>query len=142
GAAFTLTVDGSSFVNGAVVKFNGLECPTAFVSSTQLTAQITAADIQATGTSPITVFNPTPGGGASGAVDFNVNNPVPVLASIAPVSGTIGGAAFTLTVNGSSFVNGSVVKFNGSDRTTTFASSTQLTADLTAADLTQAGTFP
>ena len=141
GAAFTLTVDGSSFVNGAVVKFNGLECPTAFVSSTQLTAEITAADIQATGTSPITVFNPTPGGGASGAVDFNVNNPVPVLGSIAPASKLTGDDAFTLSVTGTSFVNGAVVRLNSSDRATTFVDATHLTAQVSAADLQSAGTI-
>src|SRR6185503_897641 len=39
------------------------------------------------------------------------------------------------------FVNGSKVRVNGSDRTTTFGSSMQLTAALTAADIAAAGTL-
>ena len=137
--AFTLTVTGTNFVNGAVVRLNGSDRATTFVDATQLTAQVSAADLQSAGAIAVTVFNQLPGGGTSGAVDLNVSNPAPVLASISPVSGTIGGAAFTLTVNGSSFVNGSVVKFNGSDRVTTFVSSTQLTAAIVAADISALG---
>src|SRR5207244_5428843 len=65
---------------------------------------------------------------SSGAVDFNVNNPVPVLASIAPASKLTGDDAFTLTVTGTNFVNGAVLRLNSSDRATTFVDATQLTA--------------
>jgi hypothetical protein len=65
---------------------------------------------------------------------------VPITASLAPSSAIAGTSAFTLTVNGSNFVNGtSVVKWNGSNRTTTFISATQLTASITAADIAAAG---
>src|SRR5206468_2264887 len=99
-AAFILTVNGTNFVNSSVVRFNGVDRPTSFVSSTELSAQITAADIQAAGVFLITVSNPLPGGGVSGAVDFTVNNPAPTLSGISPTSATAGEAAFTLTVNG------------------------------------------
>jgi hypothetical protein len=68
------------------------------------------------------------------------NNPAPVLTSVSPTSATVGGEAFTLTVNGSNFVMGSVVQWNGAARTTTYASSTQLTAAIPAADLASTGT--
>jgi len=67
-------------------------------------------------------------------------NPVPFLTTLSPSSATAGGAAFTLTVNGSDFVNGSVVRWNGSDRATTYVSSTQLTASINAADIATTGT--
>src|SRR5262249_30970819 len=50
GAAFTLTVNGAYFVANSVVRWNGTDRPTAFVSSNQVTAQIPASDIAATGT--------------------------------------------------------------------------------------------
>jgi hypothetical protein len=140
GGAFTLTVNGTSFVSGSIVKWNGSDRTTTYVSGTQLTAAITAADIATAGTASVTVFNPTPGGGTSNAQMFTINNPTPTTTSLSPSSATAGGAAFTLTVNGTNFVSNSVVRWNGSDRTTTYVSSTQLTTVITAADIAAAGT--
>jgi trimeric autotransporter adhesin len=138
GAAFTLTVNGSSFVSGATVDWNGSARTTTFVSSTQLTAAIPATDIAAAGTDQVTVVNPAPGGGASNALTFTVNNPVPAISSLSPSSAIANGPAFTLTVDGSNFVSGATVDWNGSARTTTFVSSTQLTAAIPASDITTA----
>lgn len=141
-AAFTLTVNGTGFVNGSVVRWNGNARTTAFVSATQLTAQITAADIASAGTAQITVFNGTPGGGTSSGSTFTITppNPVPTLTSLSPNTAQVNGAAFTLTVNGTNFINGSVVRWNGNARTTQFVSATQLTAQITAADIASTGT--
>jgi hypothetical protein len=139
GAAFTLTVNGTGFVNGAVVNFGGAARATTFVSATQVTAAILAADIAVTGTIPVTVTNPAPGGGTSVAANFNVNNPLPTITSLAPSSATAGTAAFTLTVNGTGFVAGAVVNFNGAAKTTTFGSATQVTAAILAADIAAGG---
>lgn len=66
---------------------------------------------------------------------------IPTIISLTPVSKVAGTGAFTLTVNGTNFVSGrSVVRWNGSNRTTTFVSATQLTASILAADITTAGT--
>jgi hypothetical protein len=64
----------------------------------------------------------------------------PTTSSITPASTSAGGGDFTLTVNGTNFVNGSTVTWNGSSRTTTFVSSSQLTATILAADIATAGT--
>jgi len=74
GAAFTLTVNGTGFVNGATVNWNGSARTTTFVSGEQLTAAINAGDIAVGGTASLTVFNPTPGGGTSNVVFFQVTN--------------------------------------------------------------------
>ena len=71
GPAFTLTVNGSNFVSGSVVRWNGAARPTTFVSSTRLTASIPASDIVNGGETQITVTNP--GGGASNALTFGIN---------------------------------------------------------------------
>jgi IPT/TIG domain len=64
----------------------------------------------------------------------------PTLASFAPSSKVAGEPTFTLTVNGSNFVSGATVRWNGQNRTTTFVSETQLTASIPAADIAAAGT--
>ena len=143
GPAFTLTVTGTNFVSGSVVRWNGTDRTTTYVSATQLTAAISSTDIANAGTASVTVFTPTPGGGTSGALTFTINaanNPAPTLTTLNPTSATAGGPAFTLTVTGTNFVNGSVVQWKGSNRTTVYVSSTQLTASITAADIAAAGT--
>ena len=142
GNAFTLTVNGSGFVAGSVVRWNGVDRPTTFVSAAQLSAAIPASDVAATGTATVSVFTGPPGGGTSAPATFSILNPVPVLSSHSPSAVIAGGPAFTLTVNGSGFVASSVVRWNGADRPTTFVSSTQLTASIAASDITATATVP
>jgi subtilisin len=79
--------------------------------------------------------------GTSPAVTVDPSfSPVPVATSLSPTGANIGGAAFTLTVNGSKFVPSSVVRWKGASRTTTFVSATQLQAAISAADIAAAGT--
>jgi hypothetical protein len=54
----TLTVDGSSFVSGASVRWNGSSRTTTFISPNQLQASITASDISIPGIASISVKNP------------------------------------------------------------------------------------
>jgi hypothetical protein len=67
-----LTVQGSNFVSGAAVQWNGSARQTAFVSGSQVTAQISADDISVAGDEKVTVANPGPGGGASNSLAFNI----------------------------------------------------------------------
>jgi hypothetical protein len=137
---FTLTITGTNFVNSAKVRWNGSDRPTTFVSSTQLTAAIPASDVATAGTANVTVFNPAPGGGTSNTATFTITNPLPTISSISPATVVTGSGGFTLTITGTNFVNSSVVRWNGSDRPTTFVSSTQLTAAIPASDVATAGT--
>ena len=138
GAAFTLTVNGTNYVSGATVDWNGAALTTTFVNSGQLTATVPASDIATGGTADITVVNPD--GGTSNTVTFTIKGSSVTITSLSPSSATAGGAAFTLTVNGTGFVSGATVKWNGSARTTTFVSSTQMTASISAGDIATAGT--
>jgi Tol biopolymer transport system component len=67
GLAFTLNVTGSNFVQSSTVDWNGNSRTTTFVNSTQLQAQIMAADLAAAGKVSVTVVNPAPGGTSSAA---------------------------------------------------------------------------
>jgi len=156
GAGFTLIVYGSNFLPSSVVQWNGSNRSTTFVSTGQLTTQITAADIAKAGTAPVTVFNPAPGGGSSNSSTFTIttgggsgSNPVPTIIALAP-SCVPAGEQFInaindqLTVIGPNppgFVGGSVVRWNGSDRATTGNGSVNgLTAQISASDIAKAGT--
>jgi hypothetical protein len=234
-AAFTLTVYGSNFVAGSVIRWNGSDRLTTFVNGAQLRTTISSSDIANVGTAQVTVFNPAPGGGASAPRPFSITqpptlavsstnaaggtpvtvtlangsgssadwmalaassapdtsflqstyvgagitsrtwtvtmpttagtyefrlftngyqrlaasaavtvtpppSPLPVLTSLSPTRVLAGTAGLTLTVNGSNFVSTSVVRWNGSDRTTTYVSAAQLRATITPADLTAAAT--
>ncbi|HXI42229.1 MAG TPA: SBBP repeat-containing protein, partial [Bryobacteraceae bacterium] len=99
-------------------------------------------------------FNPTLAGARTGAVTITDNAggtphiislsgtavaPVPQI-SLSTVTAKPGGAGFTLKVNGSGFVPGAVVNWNGSPRQTTYISTTQLNAAILASDIAGAGT--
>ena len=72
-ANVTLTVEGSDFVPGTVVQWNGSNRPTTFDSTTRLFVLIPVEDTSVVGTVPITVFNPPPGGGTSNSANFTVD---------------------------------------------------------------------
>ena len=64
----------------------------------------------------------------------------PTITTISPNSAVAGGAAFTLTINGTNFVASSTVNFGGAAPTTTFVNSTQLTAAISASSVVSIGT--
>jgi subtilisin family serine protease len=64
----------------------------------------------------------------------------PVIASLSPVGAPVGGVAFTLTVDGSGFTSTSIVRWNGTNRVTTFAGSSRVRASIPASDLAVIGT--
>src|SRR5437016_14670127 len=68
-------------------------------------------------------------------------NPIPLINQpLVPDAIKPGGAGFTLIVNGTGFVSGSVAKWNGSTRTTTFVSSSKLRASIPASDIAKPST--
>jgi Tol biopolymer transport system component len=141
GSAFTLVVDGSNFISTSVVRWSGSDRTTTFASSSRVSAQVLGSDIANAGTASVTVFNPSPGGGTSNAITFSIiSNPVPAISALNPSSVVAGNAPFTLTVVGASFVSGSTVQWNGSNRPTTFVSPTLLAASIPATDVAVAGT--
>ena len=135
--ALELTVRGSQFVSTATVQWNGADRSTAFVNSTELRAAIAAADVSVVGSVQVTVVNPGPGGGSSAPITFAVNPlaPVPVITGLDPSAVLAGSPAFSLNVLGSGFLQGATVQWNGVDHATTFVSSAELRAVITANDV-------
>ena len=89
GAAFTLTVDGSAFTSESIVRWNGANRVTTFVSPTRLLASIPATDLATVGTAQVTAFDP-PSGRTSPASPFSVQA-APVL-SVSSTTATTGTA--------------------------------------------------
>jgi len=115
--ALTLTVNGSGFVNGAVVNFGGNARTTNFVSANQLTAAILASDIASVGTPAVTVTNPSPGGGTSNSLTFNVT-----AANTATITVGTTPAGLSFSVDGTSYTTSQTLTWViGSSHTLTTA---------------------
>ncbi len=140
GSSFTLTVNGSNFISGSSIRWNGSNLTTTYVNSGQLTASVSSALIASAGTASVDVETPAPGGGISGSQTFTINNPAPTLSSLSPSSATAGSGAFTLNVSGSNFNGSSVIRWNGLSQSTTLVSSTLVRCTIPAGFITNAGT--
>ena len=88
-SGFTLTANGTGFVSSSIIRFDGVDRTTSFVSDSQLTDFVSFSELTTAGTIAVTVF--TPGGGESAAVTFTIANPVPTISSISPSSKSAGG---------------------------------------------------
>jgi hypothetical protein len=135
----TLTVMGTGFTPSSVVLWNGSARSTVFASATQVSASILASDLASRAFVPVTVRNPTPGGGTASPRTFTVRL-VPAITSLSPPSAFTGTGPLSLTVNGNNFGSDAVVRWNGADRPTTFFNATQLSAAVSTNDLAVAGT--
>jgi YVTN family beta-propeller protein len=113
-----------------------------FVSPTELTATVPAADITSLGSLIVDVINPAPGGGTSDPVFFAIASnlgPGPAIDLLFPNCAPAG-EPVQLTVVGTNFVPSSVVRWNGSDRPTTMDAINGLVAQISANDVAAAGT--
>ena len=73
--AFTLTVLGTGFVPASAIAWNATALPTIEVSPTALRATVSAAQVAAIASVPITVVNPANLGGSSGPLTLKVLAP-------------------------------------------------------------------
>jgi hypothetical protein len=68
-----------------------------------------------------------------------LSNPSASISQLSPPNLQSGSGAFTLNVTGTGFTAGSVVRWGGSDRTTTFVDSSHLKASISATDISSVG---
>ena len=117
GAGFTLTVNGTNFVNGSAIRCGTYALPTTFVNSTQLTAAVGADDIATPAIKSCNVLNPGSGGPASNAPAFYITQPGAAITGSNSATGTnpsasTGGATgVTAMASGTGTVN--VAIYNG-----------------------------
>lgn len=129
-----LTIGGTSFSPLSTVSWNGSPLRTAYVSPTELRAEVDAIHMADPGNVDVVVST---GGMASRAV-FLVTNPDPSIGSLSPASALVRVAGFTLLATGLNFVPGSQLAWNGQALQTTFISRDQLSAPIDPQALTAA----
>lgn len=135
----TINVAVTNLIPSSTVQWNGATRTPTSVGANGFTLDVTTADLAAAGSAALSISNPPPGGGTA-TFTFTINPPAaPVLSAVSPSSIVPTGAAGTITVTGSNFVRNSVVNWNGSARTTSYVSNTQLTGSLTAQDVASGG---
>jgi hypothetical protein len=141
-----IVATGKNFVPSSVVEWNGHVLFTPGNSASSLSAEVDFSDIATPGTATITVVTPSPGGGTSNAVTVPINN-APTITALSPSSAVAGEAAFTLSVTGTNFLPSAVVEWSPpgtgdvgfSPRPTTYVSSTELQAAISASDVAAVG---
>ncbi len=141
GTGPSIAVKGTDFIQSTVVRVNGTDVVTTYVSDKELSAKIADTLLTATGVLKVTAFTPAPGGGESAPLDFTVVNPAPTLTSLAPTNALVGSSGTTVTLTGTKFVSGSIVVFDGIDLSTSFVNSTTLMASVPASSLLATGSF-
>jgi M6 family metalloprotease-like protein len=85
---------------------------------------------------PVTVVSAT----ASGFVVAIGTPNAPTITGLSPSVAPAGGPGLVLSVRGANFATNSVVRWNGTDRSTTFVSATELQAAILPADIATVGT--
>jgi hypothetical protein len=74
GSTFALVVDGNGFMPGSTVYWAKTALTTQYVSGTELKAAVPASNIASSGEESITVQTPSPGGGTSSSMTFEVDS--------------------------------------------------------------------
>lgn len=127
-----LTVTGAGFSSNSQIGVAGTGLVTTFVSSTQLSATIAASQLATAGPLAVSV---TDAGKTTAAASLIVNNPTPVLSSIAPSVIPANLASQIVTLTGTGFVPTSSGTLNAKAHGSTFVSSTQLTVVILASEI-------
>jgi IPT/TIG domain len=140
GGTRTLTANGTNFQSGATTSVSGTGVTvvsTTFVSSTKLTIKLKAAATAPIGARNVTV---TTGGGSATCAACLTINPAPKPTSTSPNRGARG-ATLSVDILGSNFQAGAIAKFGAgiTVSSTTFFSSTKLTARITISSGTTTG---
>jgi hypothetical protein len=132
-------VAGSGFVSSSIVQVGGVSEQTVFDSATELKATVPASQSMVGAELLVVVNNGTVSSSNTPALNLEVDNPSPAISAINPDSVTAGAGATTVTITGTGFMGASAVQLNGSARTASYVSATQLKVMLAAADLSAAG---
>lgn len=135
----TITVTGSGFISASVIEVDGVAEVTTYVSSTELTATVPATQLASGSQLAVVVTNGSTTSSSGTPVNLVVNNPSPTIVSVTPAIEPVGVSNSVIAVTGMGFVSTTVMNVNGSVRSTTYTSATQVSASLTSADLAVAG---
>ncbi|MBS1813575.1 MAG: IPT/TIG domain-containing protein [Acidobacteria bacterium] len=123
----TVTITGTGFLSSSTITVNGVTHVATYLSNTQLTTKLSAADIATAATLPLVVHNPSPGGGDSAPADISITAGL-ALTAISPSTLPPGGTTpVTITLTGTGFTPTTHLEFNGNDHSSTYVNSTTIT---------------
>jgi hypothetical protein len=137
GEGFSLVVEGTDFLPGAVIRWDGEELPTVHTSSSVLRTDISSIRIAQPDTVEVRVRNPD--GQQSYPLSFQIRFRPPIVTSVNPDTLITGGEGTSITIAGSDFKDGATVMWNGFGLLTRYAGPGSLVADVSAGRLTQSG---
>jgi hypothetical protein len=142
-SAFTLTVNGLGFGATSTVYWGTTALTTQFGSATQLTAQVPASAITSAGITAVSVQTPTPGGGTSNALQFEVDSAgaTPPTFPTATATVSAGSSANYLVTLPSTASNVSVSCLNLPTGASCSYSSTTAAVTITTSATTPSGTY-
>jgi sugar lactone lactonase YvrE len=133
-----VTLSGTGFMPTTTVLFNGNARATTYIAPNQVSVVLPYSDFASAGTYTLTAVNPTPGGGTAAAA-LEIDNPLPSITTVSPTTVLTGSPAKTIFVYGAGFVSGTQILVNGTPRSTNYATPSNVSASLTAADFALPG---
>ena len=144
--SLVLTSNGTDALNIRSITVQGdfsqtNDCPSTLAPATTCTVKVTFVPTQlGARTGKVVIDN----SGSSTATEVFLlgtgTATAPTITQLSPSSVTMGSGPITLEVTGSYFVDGAQIVFGGVARTTTYTSSTKVSASIPASDLATAGT--
>ncbi len=127
-----IQVLGSNFIPGSIVVFGSVPWATTYVGPAVLTIEIDTNWLPA---GYYAVYVDNGGGTVSEYAIFEIVDLTPHLNQISPNFTSTGGPGLVLSAFGSGFQPNSVVRWNGSERATTYVNGGELHANITAGDI-------
>ena len=137
-AALTLNLSGTGFSSTNVVVVGNVSEATTYVSTTQLTATVPAAQLTNGALLPVAVANGTV---SSSTINLEIDNPAPLITSMSTSTALAGTPSAVITFTGTGFVPSTMITVNGSARATTYINATQVSAALPSSDFSAAGSL-
>ncbi len=141
GRNFLPQLSGGNTSTASVVRINGKDQITNFLSASQLRARISSNEVRGKSSVTITVFTPTANGGLeSNAVVLSVASsaPAPQVTKLEPALAVVGSPSLVVKVFGRDFKINSVARWNGVNRQTAALNGSELLMTLPASDLANA----
>jgi hypothetical protein len=138
----TLTLSGNGFSSQSSIMVGPNGFAPASATATSLVVVVPASALVG-GNLPVSVINPAPGGGTSGALALTVtaaNLPAPSITSISPAKLVAGSGGISVTLTGTGFITGRTT-VTAAGQAGTVTSPTSATVALSAAVLASAGTI-
>jgi len=126
-----ITITGTQFATGAIVTIGGATASSTFLNST--TIAVTTAATSTAGQAHIVVLN-ADAGTVSTTTAFTYIS-APTITNISPATGTASGGTY-ITITGTQFATGAVVRVGGSIASSTFLNSTTIAVTTAATSTT------